>query len=66
MPTLSIRAGTALNYTLIVSQTGPQTASNVPRVETLPSGVSTDWTCNEAGGTVSCELVWLSVRLIWQ
>ncbi len=25
-------------------------------VDTLPSGVSTDWSCNEASGTVTCEL----------
>ncbi len=63
----SVNTNTALSYTLIVSNAGPQTASNVQLVDTLPSGVSfvsatgTDWTCHEAGGTVTCELASLSV-----
>ncbi|RKZ57329.1 MAG: hypothetical protein DRR08_19350 [Candidatus Parabeggiatoa sp. nov. 2] len=57
-----VKTGTALSYTLTVSNAGPQTASNVQLVDRLPSGVSTDWSCNEASGTVTCELVWLSVR----
>jgi len=62
-----VNMGTAFSYTLIVSNTGPQTASHVQLVNTLPSGVSfvsasgTDWTCHEASGTVTCELASLVV-----
>ncbi|OQY45789.1 MAG: hypothetical protein B6247_28535, partial [Candidatus Parabeggiatoa sp. nov. 2] len=66
-----VNTGAALSYTLTVSNAGPQTANNMQVVDTLPSGVSfvsangTDWSCNEAGGTVICELASL-IRLVWQ
>ncbi|RKZ80003.1 MAG: hypothetical protein DRR19_24215, partial [Candidatus Parabeggiatoa sp. nov. 1] len=55
------------SYTLMVNNAGPDTASNVQVVDTLPADVSfvsangTDWTCNEVGGTVTCELASLAV-----
>ncbi|RKZ71875.1 MAG: hypothetical protein DRR19_32315, partial [Candidatus Parabeggiatoa sp. nov. 1] len=57
-----VNTSTNFSYTITVSNAGPDAASNVRVVDTLPAGVSfvsangTDWTCNEAGGTVTCEL----------
>ncbi|MEK8020044.1 MAG: PQQ-binding-like beta-propeller repeat protein, partial [Candidatus Parabeggiatoa sp.] len=54
--------GAALSYTLNVNNAGPDVATNVQVVDTLPSGVvfgsatGTDWTCNESSGTVTCTL----------
>ena len=62
-----VNTGAALSYTLTVSNAGPQTANNMQVVDTLPSGVSfvsaigTDWSCNEAGGTVICDQASLAV-----
>ncbi|MEK8019652.1 MAG: DUF11 domain-containing protein, partial [Candidatus Parabeggiatoa sp.] len=59
--------GAALSYTLIVNNAGPDSATDVQVTDTLPSGVvfgsatGTDWTCNEATGTVTCTLASLNV-----
>ena len=62
-----IETSAGLSYTLTVNNAGPDAATNVQVVDTLPSGVTfgnasgTDWTCNESGGTVTCELASLAV-----
>ncbi|HEC83712.1 MAG TPA: DUF11 domain-containing protein, partial [Thioploca sp.] len=62
-----VNTSTNFSYTLTVNNAGPDAASNVRVVDTLPAGVSfvsasgTDWTCNETGGTVTCELANLAV-----
>jgi len=53
---------TLLTYTLAVSNNGPASATNVTVTDTLPSTVTyessttTQGTCSEAGGTVTCQL----------
>jgi uncharacterized repeat protein (TIGR01451 family) len=50
-----------LTYTIDVSNAGPDDASAVKVVDTLPAGVGfvsatgTNWTCNNASGTVTCN-----------
>ena len=50
-----------LTYTIGVNNAGPDDASAVKVVDTLPSGVTfvsatgTNWTCNNASGTVTCN-----------
>jgi uncharacterized repeat protein (TIGR01451 family) len=57
-----VTEGTPLLYTLTVTNNGPATATNVTAMDTLPSSVvylsstSTQGTCSEAGGTVTCLL----------
>ena len=54
--------GTPLTYSLAVTNNGPATATNVTVTDTLPSTVTylgfstTQGTCSEAGGTVTCLL----------
>jgi uncharacterized repeat protein (TIGR01451 family) len=61
-----INTGTEFSYTLAVSNTGPDVASKIQVVDTLPNGVTfssvsgTNWTCNEVAGTVTCELATLT------
>lgn len=52
-------AGEELEYTLTVTNNGPNPADDVQLVDTLPaevSYVSDDAGCSEAGGTVTCDL----------
>jgi len=55
-------AGTDLNYTLHVSNTGPSNATSVNLVDTLPNEVAfvtattTLGSCNHLAGTVACNL----------
>ena len=62
-----IETSASLSYTLTVNNAGPDAATNVQVVDTLPSGVifgnasGTDWICQEASGTVTCELANLAV-----
>jgi uncharacterized repeat protein (TIGR01451 family) len=57
-----VTEGTPLTYTLAVTNNGPATATNVIVTDTLPSVVTflssttTQGTCSEAGGTVTCQL----------
>ena len=57
-----VTEGTPLLYTLAVTNNGPATATNVTVTDTLPTSVvylastSTQGTCSEAGGTVTCLL----------
>ncbi len=57
-----VTQGTLLNYTLLVGNNGPATATNVTVQDTLPSTVgyqfstTTQGSCSEAGGVVSCLL----------
>jgi hypothetical protein len=50
-----------LTYTISVNNAGPDDASAVKVVDTLPSGVTfvsatgTNWTCNNVSGTVTCN-----------
>ena len=55
-------AGNPLGYTLTVTNTGPDTATDVVVEDALPAGVifgsatPSQGTCSEAGGVVSCDL----------
>jgi uncharacterized repeat protein (TIGR01451 family) len=60
-----VTQGTPLTYTLTVTNNGPATATTVTVTDTLPSSLtylsstvtpSTQGTCSEAGGTVTCQL----------
>ena len=57
-----VTQGTLLNYTLLVGNNGPATATTVIVQDTLPPTVlyqtsaTTQGSCSEAGGTVSCQL----------
>ncbi len=57
-----VTEGTALSYTLSVTNNGPASATNVTVTDTLPSVVTylsattTQGSCSEAGGTVTCLL----------
>ncbi len=57
-----ILAGNDLTYTIVVTNNGPSDATNVQLTDTLPAGVTfssanaTAGTCNEAAGTVTCDI----------
>src|SRR5262249_43159710 len=57
-----VTQGTPLTYSLAVTNNGPASATNVTTTDTLPSSVtylsstSTQGSCSEAGGTVTCLL----------
>jgi len=57
-----VTEGTPLTYTLTVTNNGPATATTVTVADTLPSSLTylssttTQGTCSEAGGTVTCLL----------
>jgi uncharacterized repeat protein (TIGR01451 family) len=57
-----VTEGTPLTYTLTVTDNGPASATNVTVTDTLPSVMtylfssSTQGSCSEAGGTVTCLL----------
>jgi uncharacterized repeat protein (TIGR01451 family) len=57
-----VTEGTPLTYTLAVTNNGPASATNVTVVDTLPSVVTylssntTQGSCSEAGGSVTCLL----------
>ena len=54
-------SGGTLTYTIGVSNAGPNDASAVKVTDTIPAGTSfvsatgTNWTCNNASGTVTCN-----------
>src|SRR4029079_16127214 len=56
-----VATGGTLTYTIGVSNAGPNDASAVKVVDTLPSGVTfvsatgTNWNCNNSSGTVTCN-----------
>jgi uncharacterized repeat protein (TIGR01451 family) len=60
-PNGQVTEGTPLTYTLTVTNNGPASATNVTAQDTLPSTVeylsstSSQGTCSEAGGTVTCQ-----------
>jgi uncharacterized repeat protein (TIGR01451 family) len=57
-----VTEGTPLTYSLAVTNNGPASATNVTVTDTLPSAVTylssntTQGSCSEAGGTVTCLL----------
>ena len=57
-----VLAGELLTYTLAVQNSGPSSAAGVTLSDTLPAGVTyesattTQGTCSESSGTVTCEL----------
>ena len=57
-----VTQGTPLTYSLAVTNNGPASATNVTVTDTLPSAVTylsantTQGSCSEAGGTVTCLL----------
>jgi uncharacterized repeat protein (TIGR01451 family) len=57
-----VSAGQPLTYTLVVDNNGPDWATGVTLVDTLPASVSFDsvspgtLTCSESGGSVTCNL----------
>jgi len=58
----SVRVGQILTYTLVVTNGGPETATNLVLTDTLPAGVSYEaaqpgaWTCGDGQGLVTCTL----------
>jgi uncharacterized repeat protein (TIGR01451 family) len=62
-----IYTGNQITYTVTVKNLGPNDATNIKVVDTLPSGTTfvsasgTDWTCQESSGTVTCDLASLAV-----
>ncbi len=60
MPPSTVASGGVLTYTLVVTNNGPASATNVIVTDPLPSDVNyysvTPNTCSEAGGTVTCLL----------
>jgi len=63
----TVGAGAPLSYTIDVSNLGPDTASSVSVVDTLPAGTTfvsasgTGWSCNNVSGTVTCTLPSLAI-----
>jgi len=61
-PASSVAEGDPLTYTLVVTNNGPASATDVTVTDPLPSAVTylssttTAGTCSEAGGTVTCLL----------
>jgi uncharacterized repeat protein (TIGR01451 family) len=62
-PSPTVSDGDTLTYTLVVTNNGPATATTVTVTDPLPSNVtfltpiiSTQGTCSQAGGTVTCLL----------
>lgn len=57
----SIQINTEFNYSLTITNNGPEPASNVKVENTLPAGVSflnasgSGWTCNESNSKVICQ-----------
>jgi uncharacterized repeat protein (TIGR01451 family) len=57
-----VQAGDALSYSIAVHNGGPKDATGVTVTDELPAGVtyqsatSSQGTCSEAGGTVTCQL----------
>ncbi len=54
-----VATGGSITYELIVDNAGPETATGVQVVDTLPGGVMFDSAsagCNESGGVVTCAL----------
>ena len=62
-----VTAGQNLIYTIEVTNNGPDTATGASLTDTLPAGVTfvsanaSQGTCNEAGGTVTCDLGTINV-----
>jgi uncharacterized repeat protein (TIGR01451 family)/CSLREA domain-containing protein len=62
-----VGANATLIYTLVVSNTGPYTATTVTVMDTLPVGVTyvnasgDGWSCSHAGGVVTCARPSLAV-----
>src|SRR5687767_1437081 len=56
-----VATGGTLAYTINVTNSGPDDASAVKVVDTLPAGVTfvsatgTNWVCNNSSGTVTCN-----------
>ena len=57
-----VAVGNSLSYTLVVTNNGPSRANGVTLTDPLPGGVtfvyasSTQGSCSEAGGTVTCPI----------
>ena len=64
-----VTIGTTLTYTLQVANAGPDTATLVAVTDELPSGVTfggssgVGWTCDHAGGVVTCTRPSLTVGM---
>jgi uncharacterized repeat protein (TIGR01451 family) len=53
------QAGSTFNYTITITNNGPDTAANVKVIDTLPSQVTfvaANATCTNASGTITCNL----------
>ncbi|HEX4965795.1 MAG TPA: DUF11 domain-containing protein [Thermoanaerobaculia bacterium] len=61
----TVTGGSNVDYTLTVTNNGPNRANGVTVTDTLPAGVTfvsatgTGWTCGEAAGVVTCTLPFL-------